>query len=1138
MKSVTRFVGLAVAGLCSCLSARTIEVSSFDPLSGAVSLAFESASAANLLYAVKARGDRGTSDAEAWETAAYLGKVEGSTATGTYALPSDWVAQPGVIRFVLTTDHARPYEAEIDHIVSATASGSDFAYVDTGIVPDATTSIEVSFVQRSGDAAAFGVRGRFYLFSSDPNNSSYYGYFNDTVETGTSFTKFMTDNNKIYTVRLGPDGAWVDGVRKAGPFKNPSTTTTSTLTIGARRIDGSKDVDKSGYFRIYGAKVVKGGHLVRDFIPVRTAADGSGERCLFDRVTKTLFRAAGKIGFNNTTRVGAEIVKSSDFPTEVTDWSAPLRLGRSVSVAAFNANTGAVTVELTGPAWSGRLFAVHDATDKGSDPADWAANAYLARVAGTDNTCEATLPAAWLSAAGVVRFVWVSDVESPYDEELTSIVSRGSKDADNKGVPVIDTGIYPTLDTKVEVEAFLPADSVDCAFGLSGVCYLFPNTAKGDAFYYGFQSVASNKTTGKYYGTWHTYTVGPEGAFIDDVTVGGPFTEATAVKPYYSLILFGRRNNGTGVNEKNLTSRSIKRARIWEGAALVRDYIACSKDGVARFYDRVSGAYVGSTNFYPGNVVTPTMSGSEALTVSDALELSLLKTATWDAGSETASLTAAANWDGDVTPNLTDGNTIVKFAAGEKAVVDTAANVAGVVVETSSNFTLEKTAGGSFALGGRGIEMKSGKNLELNLPVSVADDQSWRGSGRINVREPLAGEADRVITVQSGTVGLYTSSPDYKGTFDFKAGSIAKIFAAPNLFGDAAVGTPVTVDFANQTLLDFFGATIDRPMSFTTGSNMTGTPIIVHDGETAGGATVFAAPVTITGASALSIQVGGGTTNLISGGLTSAPVINLVGNGLTKIVDEPAYLTQGVALLSDGARLELASVSNGIARIDMAKAKNCRLDLTVDEAAAWVSDHGLTGAPIVSVGTNGVIDVHGTYQTLRNVNLTEPTARVTGEAGSTLRVICHQDATWEGIATGEVTLSVGGGSALTLKGENTSTGGLLCNAGQIVLDSGASWAGTNVVLTAGSSASKRLVLKNSTAFADGKHTVLHFEGAAQVELAAGVEQMVRRLEFDGRSRGAGTWGSSASSATHKDDEHFTGTGVLNVRGTGLVLILR
>ena len=1118
---------------------RSLSVVSFDAATGVASLSFESAETANLLYAVRARGDRGTTDAEAWETAAYLGKVDGATTSDTYALPSDWVEQPGVIRFVLTTDHARLYEAEIDHIVSAEpASGKPHAFVDTGIVPDATTSIEVSFVQRTGDAAAFGVSGRFYLFANGSN--SFYGYFNDTGDTGSSFAQFMTDNNKVYTVRLGPDGAWVDGVRKAGPFKNPSTTTTSTLTIGARRADGTSDVAKSGYFRIYGAKVVKGGHLVRDFIPVRTAADGSGERCLFDRVTKTLFRpAAGETVFNNTTRVGAEIVKSSDFPTEVTDWSAPLRLGRSVSVAAFNANTGVASVALTGPAWSGRLFAVHDTTDKGSDPSAWAENAYLARVAGSDNSCEVTLPAAWLSAAGIVRVVWVSDIESPYDEELTSIVSRGSTDADNKGVPVIDTGIYPTLDTTVEVEAFLSAGSVDCAFGLSKVCYLFPNTANDDMFYYGFHSAASSKRTGKYYGAWHTLTVGREGALIDNALVGGPFTEATAVTPYYSLILFGRRNNETGANEKTSWSRSIKRAKVWEGSALVRDYIACSKDGVARFYDRVSGAYVGNGNFYPGNVVTPTMSGSEALAVSDALELSQLKTATWDAGAETAALTAAANWKDDVTPNLTDGNTIVKFAAGEKAVVDTSANVAGVVHATDADFALEETAGGALALGGRGIEMKSGKNFEIKIPMTVAEDQAWRGSGRINVREPLTGDADRVITVQSGTVGLYASSPDYKGTFDFKAGSIAKIFAAPNLFGDAAVGTPVTVDFANCTLFDFFGGTIDRPMSFTTGSNMTGTPIIIHDAATAGGgATVFSAPVTIAGASALSIQVGGGTTNLISGGLTSAPLINVVGSGLTKVAEKPAYLTQGIALVSDGARLELAAVSNGIARIDMAKAKNCRLDLTVDEAAAWVTSHGLTGAPIVSVGTNGVIDVHGTYQTLRNVNLTEPTAHVTGEADSTLRVICHQDATWEGIATGGVTLSVGGGSALTLKGTNTSTGGLLCNAGRIVLESGASWAGTNIVLTAETSASKRLVLKNSSALANGRHTVLNLEGAAQVELAAGVRQKVRRLVVEGRVVGTGTWGSSESDAENKDDVHFAGPGVLDVRGGGLAIVVR
>lgn len=99
--------------------ARSLSVVSFDAATGVASLSFESAETANLLYAVKARGDRGTTDAEAWETAAYLGKVDGATTSDTYALPADWVARPGVIRFVLTTDHVRLYEAEIDYIVSA-----------------------------------------------------------------------------------------------------------------------------------------------------------------------------------------------------------------------------------------------------------------------------------------------------------------------------------------------------------------------------------------------------------------------------------------------------------------------------------------------------------------------------------------------------------------------------------------------------------------------------------------------------------------------------------------------------------------------------------------------------------------------------------------------------------------------------------------------------------------------------------------------------------------------------------------------------------------------------------------------------------------------------------------------------------
>lgn len=594
---------------------RSVSVVSFNAETGAASLAFGSTASASLLYAVVDKGDRGVADAEAWSKAAYLGNIPGATTEGEYTVPSAWLAEPCVIRFVLTTEHERPYDAELNYIVSESSGNlSDLAYVDTGIVPDSTTSIEVKFVQRNVDAAAFGVSGAFYLFSN--GQVTFYGYFGDADKSNGSFDNFNLDNNRAYTLRLGPDGAYVDGVRKVGPFKSPTVTTASTLTIGARRVDGQTTVAKQGYFRLYGAKVTKGGRLVCDYIPVRKG----DVRCFYDRISKELYDSKGTKKFTKTNSGEVEI--GSDLPTDVAGWSTPVRVGRTVQVKSFSSATGEASLKLTGGSWSGRIFVLHDVEDRGSEPSNWAACAYLARVEGATTDCSLTIPSEWAGVEGAVRFVWASDVESPYDCELSSVVSRGTQEEDNRSSPIVDTQIFPTLDTKVSVYTWMPAQTADCAFGLSKVIYLFTPNGNDD-FYYGFHSERSNKPgTGKYFDVWHTLTVGPEGAYVDDLRVAGPFGSATAEnKVYESLTLFCRRNNDTGAQEKRDWRRAIKTAKIWEKNRLVRDYIACSKDGLPYLYDRVNGTFSGGENFYPGNELEPALAGSEPLALSRAVHV-------------------------------------------------------------------------------------------------------------------------------------------------------------------------------------------------------------------------------------------------------------------------------------------------------------------------------------------------------------------------------------------------------------------------------------------------------------------------------------------------------------------------------------
>lgn len=51
---------------------------------------------------------------------------------------------------------------------------------------------------------------------------------------------------------------------------------------------------------------------------------------------------------------------------------------------------------------------------------------------------------------------------------------------------------------------------------------------------------------------------------------------------------------------------------------------------------------------------------------------------------------------------------------------------------------------------------------------------------------------------------------------------------------------------------------------------------------------------------------------------------------------------------------------------------------------------------------------------------------------------------------------------------------------------------------------------------------------SRVTLNADVYETIGGLYFNGAAQALGTWGSSSSAADHKDDNYFTGTGVLNV----------
>lgn len=163
-----------------------------------------------------------------------------------------------------------------------------------------------------------------------------------------------------------------------------------------------------------------------------------------------------------------------------------------------------------------------------------------------------------------------------------------------------------------------------------------------------------------------------------------------------------------------------------------------------------------------------------------------------------------------------------------------------------------------------------------------------------------------------------------------------------------------------------------------------------------------------------------------------------------------------------------------------------------------------------------------------------------------------------GSATGSLTFSNGisgpGGLTLTAPGSDA-------NLGQLILDNANNYAGSTVIrgglLTLGSSpaaslgagnvtvmsghamvagASARLIIPSTTLNAITDVATLSLAGGnaagvaddGYISLGAGINEIIGGLILGGTPQGPGTYGSTVSAATFKNDEYFTGSGILTV----------
>ena len=238
------------------------------------------------IFVATAKEDCGES-VDDWPYVAEIGAVTAGDRTLTAALPEEWKAlKTKCYRVFLACAEPRcPYDCLLSTL-SGDGDGGTGPYVDTGVVPDATTTIELMETKAKSYNSEFGVKDRFCLF--DNINTIWYAFF-DAASSRDGI--HYAGDGKPHKIVLGPDGGYVDDATVvAGPLA-AKLATDLTMTLFGRRTSATT-VDCAPVSIDY-AKVWQGGRLVRDFVPC--AKDGVG--CLYDRVGGELYGNEGTGAF-------------------------------------------------------------------------------------------------------------------------------------------------------------------------------------------------------------------------------------------------------------------------------------------------------------------------------------------------------------------------------------------------------------------------------------------------------------------------------------------------------------------------------------------------------------------------------------------------------------------------------------------------------------------------------------------------------------------------------------------------------------------------------------------------------------------------------------------------------------------------
>ena len=400
------------------------------------------------------------------------------------------------------------------------------------------------------------------------------------------------------------------------------------------------------------------------------------------------------------------------------------------------------------------------------------------------------------------------------------------------------------------------------------------------------------------------------------------------------------------------------------------------------------------------------------------------------------------------------------------------------------------------------------KGVTVYGPAADQDSVTFHNLGNVTTNVIYVGEANvlggNTFTASGATSITTASTPLINGGAGAAGNSFRVIGGASFTATNAATmaltssGTTVLVSGAGS---QFLAANYNVRL----GSNSSGSGVVVEDGGTftgnlisvgytEGAVTTDNNTLTVTGTNS---QVNAGALAIgdVDAPASTGNKVTVGSGGLVNVTGNFTLVNAGVFDLAAGGTLQAAGA-------------------TFSSAAA--NQFLFNGGTLKVVTTGQTRSIDATM-----VNSTTSTIDTNGNTLS-----------WSGILSSGGGLAKEGAGTLTLSNANTYAGGTLVNVGTLVVSTAGGTLGTGDVDVLGTAINLTISTGVTNAISDSAFFSLAGGGTGGTAdfgyalLGAGVNETVQGLYLGGILQAVGTYGSTASSATFKNDEYFSGTGII------------